>query len=153
MNIKAINLHLSYGRDEILHDMNFEINEPKIYGLLGRNGAGKTSLLSLVGSFREPISGQILIKGEEPFENARIMQEITFMYDKDFTGETDSPSTVLKDISGYRPHFDLEYGMDLLKKFKLEGKKSVQKLSKGKQSALTWMCRKIVMNWNDCNPV
>lgn len=135
MNIKAINLNLSYGREEILHDMNFEINEPKIYGLLGRNGAGKTSLLSLIGSFREASSGQILINGEAPFENAQMMQEITFMYDKDFAGETDPPSSILKDINRYRPHFDLEYGMELLRKFKLEGKKSIAKLSKGKKSA------------------
>lgn len=135
MNIKAINLELNYGRERVLHDMNFEINEPKIYGLLGRNGAGKTSLLSLMGSFREPTSGQILINGEIPFENARIMQDITFMYEKDFTGETDDPASAIKGISRYRPTFDLEYAMDLLKKFKLEGKRSLAKLSKGKQSA------------------
>lgn len=135
MNIKAINLNLSYGSDDILHDINLEINEPKIYGVLGRNGVGKTSLLSLIGSFREPTSGQILINGEEPFENARLMQEITFMYDKDYTGETDPPSRILKDMNRYRPHFDLEYGMELIRKFKLEGKKSIAKLSKGKQSA------------------
>ncbi|MFD2131723.1 ATP-binding cassette domain-containing protein [Pseudogracilibacillus auburnensis] len=135
MNIKAINLNLSYGSDDILHDINLEIKEPKIYGLLGRNGVGKTSLLSLIGSFREPTSGQIVINGEEPFENARLMQEITFMYDKDYTGETDPPSRILKDMNRYRPHFDLEYGMELIRKFKLEGKKSIAKLSKGKQSA------------------
>lgn len=135
MNIKAINLNLSYGSDDILHDINIEINEPKIYGVLGRNGVGKTSLLSLIGSFREPTSGQIVINGEEPFENARLMQEITFMYDKDYTGETDPPSRILKDMNRYRPHFDLEYGMELIRKFKLEGKKSIAKLSKGKQSA------------------
>ncbi|RKQ13318.1 ABC transporter ATP-binding protein [Oceanobacillus bengalensis] len=135
MNIKATNLHLAYGSDAVLHDINFEINEPKIYGLLGRNGAGKTSLLSIIGSFREATSGQLHINGEEPFENARIMQEVILMYDKDFTGETDPPSNIIEHIKRYRPHFDLEYAMELLKKFKLEGKKPVAKLSKGKQSA------------------
>lgn len=135
MNIKAVNLHLSYGRESILHDMQFEINEPKIYGLLGRNGAGKTSLLSLLGSFREPTSGQLFINGKAPFENAQIMQDITFMYSKDFSSETDTPSTIIKDIHRYRPNFDLAYAEELLIKFKLEGKKSLYKLSKGKQSA------------------
>ncbi|MBO0992949.1 ATP-binding cassette domain-containing protein [Bacillus sp. SD088] len=135
MNIKANNLHFSYGNDEILRNIDFEITEPKIYGLLGRNGAGKTTLLSLLGSFRVPTSGQILIDGEQPFENARIMQDVTFMYDKDYTGESDAPSTIIKYLKRYRPNFDLEYAESLLKKFKLEGKKSVSKLSKGKQSA------------------
>lgn len=135
MHIEAKNLHLSYGSDEILHDINFEIMEPKIYGLLGRNGVGKTSLLSVFGSFREPTSGKLLIDGKEPFENARIMQQVTFMYNKDFTGETDPPSAIIKDINRYRPNFDLEYAEELLKKFKLEGKKALYKLSTGKQSA------------------
>lgn len=135
MNIKAINLQLSYGNDSVLHDLNFEINEPKIYGLLGRNGAGKTSLLSLMGSFREPSSGQLLINGKEPFENAEIMQQVTLMYNKDYTGETDHPLAIVKDINRYRPHFDLPYAEKLLKMFKLEDKKALPKLSTGKQSA------------------
>lgn len=135
MNIKAMNLQLAYGADQVLHDMNFEINEPKIYGLLGRNGAGKTSLLSIIGSFREPTNGKLLINGEVPFENATIMQQITFMYNKDFQGETGHPLSILKDIQRYRPNFDLKYGKELLRKFKLEDKKPLNKLSKGKQSA------------------
>ncbi len=135
MHIEAKNLSLAYGRETVLQQINFEITEPKIYGLLGRNGAGKTSLLSIIGSFREPTSGQLLIDGEEPFEKANIMREVSFMYDKDFEGETDSPSVFIKGISRYRPHFDLNYAEELLKKFKLLDKKPLQKLSKGKQSA------------------
>lgn len=135
MQLEARNLHFRYGREYALQDINFKINEPKIYGLLGRNGAGKTSLLSLIGSFREPSSGQILVNGEAPFENAKAMQQVTFMYNKDFTGEIDSPAEIIKHISRYRPNFDLEYAEELLKKFKLEGKKAVPNLSTGKQSA------------------
>lgn len=135
MNIKATNLHLSYGPDQVLHDMNFEITEPKIYGLLGRNGAGKTSLLSLIGSFREPSSGNLLINGEQPFENPVIMQQVSFLYNKDFSGESDHPANLIQDLNRYRPFFDLEYAKELLAKFKLEEKKAVSKLSTGKKSA------------------
>ncbi|UJL46673.1 ABC transporter ATP-binding protein [Virgibacillus sp. NKC19-16] len=135
MHIEAKNLQLAYGRDQILHDINFQITEPIIYGLLGRNGAGKTSILSLLGSFREPTSGKLLLNGEEPFENARLMQQVTFMYNKDFTGESSPPTSVIKDINRYRPNFDLAYAEELLKKFKFEEKKPLDKLSTGKQSA------------------
>jgi ABC-2 type transport system ATP-binding protein len=135
MNIKAINLQLSYGNDRVLHNINFEIGEPKIYGLLGRNGAGKTSLLSILGSLREPTSGQLLVNGKEPFENAEIMQQVTFMYNKDFSGETARPSSMIEDINRYRPNFNLKYAKELLKKFKLKDEKALYKLSTGKQSA------------------
>ncbi|MHA6252649.1 ATP-binding cassette domain-containing protein [Oceanobacillus sp. CAU 1775] len=135
MNIKAKSLHLSYGKEKTLKDISFEITEPKIYGLLGRNGAGKTSLLSLIGSFRKPTSGELYIANEKPFENARIMQQVTFLYNKDMTGETDSPAAAIEDLHRYRPNFDLEYAKELLKKFKLENEKALYKLSTGKQSA------------------
>lgn len=135
MQIKANQLTLAYGKDIAVNQISFEINEPKIYGLLGRNGAGKTSLLSMIASFREPTSGEILINNEIPFENAKIMKDVILMYDKDFTGETHSPSALIEQINTYRPNFDLEYAKELIKQFKLEGKKSIAKLSKGKQSA------------------
>ncbi|MCM3739487.1 ABC transporter ATP-binding protein [Oceanobacillus luteolus] len=135
MNIVARNLNFAYGRHEhVLKDINFEINEPKIYGLLGRNGAGKTSLLSIIGSFREPTSGELLIKGEAPFENAEVMQQVTFMYSKDFSSETENAKSLLKDSNRYRPNFDYDYALQLAEKFKLDLKKPLSKLSKGKQS-------------------
>lgn len=135
MQIKVENLHLSYGNHETLSDISFDITEPKIYGLLGRNGAGKTSLLSLIGSFRKPTSGTLLIENEAPFENAGIMQQVSFLYNKDFTGETATPVKMVEDINRYRPNFDLKYALELLKKFKLENEKALSKLSTGKQSA------------------
>ena len=135
MNVKAENLYLNYGKDEILSDMNFEMDGPKIYGLLGRNGAGKTTLLSLIGSLREPTSGNVLVNGEIPFENAKVMQQVAFLYNKNFEGETDSPTTLVKHMTRYRPNFDLTNAQRLLKKFKLEENKAVSKLSTGKQSA------------------
>src|SRR5699024_5435096 len=73
--------------------------------------------------------------GKEPFENAEIMQQVTLMYNKDCTGETDHPLAIVKDINRYRPHFDLKYAEKLLKKFKLDDKKALPNLSTGKQSA------------------
>ena len=135
MQIKAENLNLSYGNSQTLHDISFEITEPKIYGLLGRNGAGKTSLLSLIGSFRKPSSGRLLIENEAPFENARVMQQVNFLYNKDFEGETAKPEALIQDVARYRPNFDMDYAKTLLKKFKLIDEKPLAKLSTGKQSA------------------
>ena len=44
-----------------------------ILGLLGRNGSGKTRLLSTLAAFRRPTSGQVLVDGEDPWENERVM--------------------------------------------------------------------------------
>ena len=63
---------LKYHDFEALKNISFTLEEGKVYGLLGRNGAGKTSLLSLLASFREQKAGTIKIFGEEPFENPKV---------------------------------------------------------------------------------
>lgn len=136
MKIVANNLHLHYGKFAALQDVSFEIEQPKIYGLLGRNGAGKTSLLSILASFREATSGTLTIDGENPFENARIMQQVAFHYHKDFKDESDNVQGLLSNAEKYRPNFDREYAEHLVNRFKLPLKKPVKKFSKGMQSAV-----------------
>lgn len=136
MNIKVEHVDLKYGRRYALKDICFELSGEKIYGLLGRNGAGKTSLLSLLASFREPTAGSITINGEQPFENRKIMQQVAFLYNKDFKDESDHALEMLESVQRYRPHFDNEYAQYLLDRFHIDRKKPMKQFSKGMQSAL-----------------
>ncbi|WP_068677306.1 ATP-binding cassette domain-containing protein [Oceanobacillus sp. Castelsardo] len=136
MNIKMDKLSLHFGNHKALEDITFELNEKKIYGLLGRNGAGKTSLLSIIASFREPTSGLLTINGEVPFENSKIMQQVAFLYDKDYKDESDNIIKMLQGVQRYRPNFDMEYAEYLIQRFKLDTKKPINKLSKGMQSTV-----------------
>lgn len=119
MNIKVDQLSLHFENHKALEDITFEINEKKIYGLLGRNGAGKTSLLSIIASFREPTSGSVTINGEVPFENAKIMQHVAFLYDKDYKDESDNIKELLQGIQRYRPNFDMQYAEYLINNLNL----------------------------------
>lgn len=136
MKLKAEKVQLAFGKHPALKDVSFELNGSKIYGLLGRNGAGKTSLLSLIAAFREPSQGLITIDGETPFENPKIMQQVVFMYNKDYKDESDSIEAMLDGVQRYRPHFDRSYADTLIERFKLDKKKPIKKLSTGMQSAV-----------------
>ncbi len=136
MNVKADHLYVSYGKYHAIEDVSFELNGPKIYGLLGRNGAGKTSLLSTLAAFREPSKGAITVNGEAPFENAEIMQQVAFLYNKDYKDETSHLKEMIKDTKFYRPHFDSEYADYLIDRFGLDKKKAIKKMSKGMQAAV-----------------
>ena len=135
MKVEIRDLYLRFGNFTALNDITFELSDEKIYGLLGRNGAGKTSLLSIMASFREASSGSIDINGEEPFENAKIMQQIAFMYNKDHSDESENVKSILEDMQRYRPNFDMDYAEYLLDRFKLDKKKPVGEFSEGMQSA------------------
>ncbi len=105
------------------------------YGLIGRNGAGKTSLLSLIASYRKPTGGRVLIDGIEPFEQAEQMQKVWLAYSWDMSEESDSIATTLKQNAAYRPDYDLDYAFSMLERFGLDPKKALNKLSVGMQAA------------------
>ncbi len=135
-DIEVSHLSLRYDENYALKDVSFQLKEGKIYGLFGRNGAGKTSLLSLLASYREPIEGTIKIGGEFPFENQAVMQNVIFIYDKDDSNNTDTVKSLLEFQERYRPDYDREYADYLLKRFDLPLEKQIKELSRGKKSAL-----------------
>lgn len=136
MKIEAKNLLLKYNGTPVLKDLSFQLEGKKIFGLLGRNGAGKTSLLSLIASFREPTSGTLLIDGEVPFENTKIMEQVAFIYERNYKEDTTTVKDMLEGVERYRPNYDREYAMYLVNLFNLPLKQPVNKLSLGMQSAL-----------------
>lgn len=134
--IVANNLTLKYKNVLALDQVSFALEGGKIYGLLGRNGAGKTSLLSILASFREPTSGEILVDNQEPFENPQVMEQICLMYEKDYKEDSSKVKELLETVEAYRPHYDKELAMHLIEQFNLPLNKKVSSLSKGMQSAL-----------------
>ncbi|MHA2853875.1 ATP-binding cassette domain-containing protein [Paenibacillus lautus] len=135
LDVQLDRVSVTYGSVEAVRDISLRLPAGKIYGLLGRNGAGKTSLLSILASFREPSSGSVTIGGEQPFENAKIMREVSFIYDVDYKEETDKVKAAIESVARYRPHFDTAYALELARKFNLPLDKQLKQLSKGMQSA------------------
>ena len=59
------NLKYAYSRDNVVFkDINVNLEEGKIYSILGHSGSGKTTFLSLLGGLDTPTEGEILFKGE-----------------------------------------------------------------------------------------
>ncbi|MGM0898590.1 MAG: ATP-binding cassette domain-containing protein [Bacillota bacterium] len=135
-SVQLNHVTLKFKKFEALKDVSLTLEGGKIHGLIGRNGAGKTSLLSLIAAFREPTAGEMLVDGSPVFENPEKMEQVAFIYDKDYKEETEKAKKLIALASHYRPHFDMDYAEQLMKRFKLPVNKPVNKLSKGMQSAL-----------------
>ncbi|MEU6861015.1 ABC transporter ATP-binding protein [Glycomyces sp. NPDC046736] len=134
----AVNLRdvtLRYGESEALADVNLTLEAGKIYGLLGRNGAGKTSLLSLLAAFRRPTSGEVLVGGEPVWENAPIVSRVALVREGGDFDDSDSVKSAIS-TGELRPSFDAAYALKLADKFELPLKKKVRELSRGKRSVL-----------------
>src|SRR5699024_5728747 len=70
---------LQYGDTDALSDVTLTLEGGKIHGLLGRNGAGKTSLLSLLAAFRKPTGGEVLVDGRPVWENIDVVSQIALI--------------------------------------------------------------------------
>lgn len=62
--LKVENLYAGYGRVEVLHGLNFHVEEGSLVALIGSNGAGKTTTMRAVSGMLAPSQGAIRIKGE-----------------------------------------------------------------------------------------
>jgi len=133
--VEVRDLSVRYGRSTALEGVSLRLEPGVIYGLLGRNGAGKTSLLSTIAAFQRASSGTVLVDGEDPYENARVMAGTCLVREGgDFPEER--VKGVLDFAARLRPLWDAELAARLVDRFELPLDKKVAQLSRGKRSAL-----------------
>ena len=139
--LKAVGVTKSYGKKEVLHGVDVTIEPGVIYGLIGRNGAGKTTLLSILTAQNTLDAGEVTYGGEPVWENRKALAELCFSREIPTTllmgQNTYKVRDYLRAASVYYPHWDKAYAEELIKRFGLERKKAVSKLSKGMLSMLT----------------
>lgn len=68
MKIEVKNLNRKIDNQNVLSNINLEVNSGKIYGIIGRNGSGKSILLKTICGFIKPTNGQVLVDGVEIYK-------------------------------------------------------------------------------------
>lgn len=136
MTIVADNLFKEYRTATALKRIDLQITEPKIYGLLGRNGAGKTTFMQLLAGYDKPSGGELRINGMRPFDNRAVTENICLIKEADNFKKELTVHQVLKISSMLYSNWDKELAADLLEGFDLDKRRRVKNLSKGMESAL-----------------
>jgi ABC-2 type transport system ATP-binding protein len=134
------NVTKSYQKKEVLSNISLDIEEGKIYGLLGRNGAGKTTLLNLITNRAILDRGEILIDGENVYENDNALSKVYFMEEKNLFPESMKIVDVFKWTKEFYEDFDMEYALKLTDMFNLNIKKKIKNLSTGYKSISKIIC-------------
>ena len=122
-NIEFKNINKSFKDKEVIKNISLKINCGKIYGLLGRNGVGKTTLLRLINNREVLTSGEILIDGENVYENQEALSKIYLMEEKNYFEEDMKISKIFKWTKEFYKNFNMDYALNLSKEFNLDNQK------------------------------
>lgn len=136
MEIKVNQLSKVYGEKRALDNVSLTLEGNKIYGLLGRNGAGKTTFMDILSGQILASSGDIMIDGENPFDNQKLTESICLIKEANNFSPELKIKQVLKISSYFYPNWDQAMAEELLTIFNLKHAAKVKTLSKGMESAL-----------------
>lgn len=128
------NVYKSFGKKEILKNINLKISKGKIVGLLGKNGMGKTTLIKLINDLLTPTSGEVLINGKKPSVESKL--NIAYLPERTYLDKNMTINETLKFFSEFYSNFNLERANKLLDDLNLDREQRIIKMSKGMQEKL-----------------
>lgn len=136
--IKCEGLCKKFGNFAALDDINCVIEDGKIYGMVGSNGAGKSTFLRVLSGIYKADGGTALIDGEGIWENPAVKAKISFVPDDLFFLNGASMNRMATMYEGLYPNFDMKRFREMTGNFGLDPKKSLNTFSKGmRRQAIT----------------
>lgn len=133
---RATALTKRYGDFTAIDRVDFALEENRIYGLLGRNGAGKTTIMQLLTGQIFADGGTVEVFGRTPAEHADVLRNLCFIAESQRYPEDFTPAHVLTAAPWFFENWDAEFAERLIADFRLPVKRRIKKLSRGQLSAV-----------------
>ena len=135
--VQAHALTKNYGASLALQALNMQVPEGAVYGLLGRNGAGKSTTLRILLNLLRPASGEITVWGHSPDQLPReLRQQIGYASDSMQLIPWLRVDQILAYNGSFYPGWDAAYVEQCLKRLALDRRKRVFSLSRGDRQKL-----------------
>ncbi len=125
-----------YGDVTALDGVGFELGEHRIHGLLGRNGAGKTTVMQVLTGQAFETSGSVEVFGEHPYENAGVLGRVCFVKESQRYPDPFKVKHALRAAELLYPNWDAAFARDLVADFGLPEGRTIKKLSRGMLSVV-----------------
>jgi ABC-2 type transport system ATP-binding protein len=131
----------AYGNVDALRDFSLDLAQGSCYGLLGRNGAGKSTVLRLIMGMIRSDGGQVRVFGHDPFaEPERAKIAVGFLAEDLAFPSSLRPSDIFRFFAGCHPPWDWGFAEDLVRRLGLPIDRALHKLSKGQQRQAGLVC-------------
>ena len=130
-------LHFAYGRKKVLTGVNLEVPKGSIFGFLGRNGTGKTTLIKTLLGLQRAAAGRGTILGLDCFEHSlEVRKRIGYMAEDQQMYGWMRVGQIIKWVAGFYPNWDYSFTDKLTDMLRLTKNTKVKALSKGQNSSL-----------------
>lgn len=150
--IEIKDLAFSYGKTPILKSITTTLEEGRIYGLLGENGVGKTTLLTLLCGLKKVCSGSITTDGENPFDRTPTLLQNQFYLPDEVLPVAMKAECFAKERGAFWPDYDHSKFLEIMKEFENDPAKNMNQMSAGQLKktyislALACGCKYIFMD-------
>lgn len=131
--VSVRNLRFSYGKHVVFEDLTLDLKPGMIYGLLGENGVGKTTLLRIISGLLRAKSGTCTVNGINSASRNPLMLQELYYVPEIFFAPSISVNTFARSNSLLYPNWNMEQFQRLCATFEVDPKYRFDKLSHGQQ--------------------
>lgn len=129
--IRIEKLGFSYGQVPVLKNITMNLEPGKIYGLLGENGVGKTTLLTLLAGLKKPLQGGIDIDGSAPYSRAPQVLENQFYLADEMLPVPMKAAEYARITGEFWPNFKQDTFEEIMELFENASDKKMSEMSTG----------------------
>jgi ABC-2 type transport system ATP-binding protein len=138
--IQMIEINKAFEKQEAVKNVNMTINKGSIYGLIGSNGAGKTTIIKLLAGIYRQDSGEVLLEGNTVYENQLLKQKIFYISDQPYFFPQYTVRQMANFYKSIFPSWNEARFVRLAEVFDFSMKKKLHTFSKGIQrQAAFWL--------------
>lgn len=134
--------HITKRFDEItaVDQVTAEIREGYVFGLIGTNGAGKSTFLRMASGVLKPDEGTVTIDGQPVWENPAVKSRFFYISDDQYFFPNSTPQEMMQFYRNLYPAFDEKRFAHLLESFGLKKDRKIHTFSKGMKKQLSVIC-------------
>ena len=132
--IEINNLSFSYKKMPVFENINLTFPEGSIYGLLGENGVGKTTLLKLICGLQRPTQGTCTVDGFTSHERRpEMLQRVVMLPDEISLPDGATPQCYVNELAPFYPGFAQGTFLHLMQELEVEPNRKFKEMSFGQQ--------------------
>jgi len=138
--IEAKNLTKRFGDICAVDHINATIRDGSVFGLIGTNGAGKSTFLRMLSGILRPDEGSVTIDGKEVFENTEVKSRFFYISDDQYFFNNTTPEELMTFYRTVYPRFDKNRFVHLMESFELDRRRKINTFSKGMKKQVSVIC-------------